>query len=131
MDVPDCIEALADDLARSGGVQAVVIGGSRATGRHRADSDWDVGVYYRGAIALDALATRGDVHPPGAWGRLMNGGSWLVLEGVRVDVLLRDLDAVEHWTNAAQRGDFEVLDRHGLGGGARAECLQAEDVGCG
>jgi predicted nucleotidyltransferase len=29
-------------------VEAVTLGGSRATGTHRADSDWDFAIYYRG-----------------------------------------------------------------------------------
>lgn len=30
------------------GIRAVVLGGSRARGTHRPDSDWDLGLYYRG-----------------------------------------------------------------------------------
>ena len=40
-------------------------------------SDWDLGVYHRGTIDLSRLAVRGEVYPPGSWGRLMNGGAWL------------------------------------------------------
>src|SRR5258706_14870141 len=70
------------------------LGGSRAFGYNDASSDWDLGLYYRGAIDLTALAARGDVYPPGSWGRVMNGGAWLRCGGERVDVLLRDLDVV-------------------------------------
>lgn len=34
----------------------------------------------------------------------MNGGAWLLLEGAKVDVLLRDLDVVERFAEAARRG---------------------------
>lgn len=34
------------------GAEAVGLGGSRARGDHRADSDWDFAVYYRGILAL-------------------------------------------------------------------------------
>src|SRR5262249_50228399 len=40
----------------------------------------------------------GDGSPPGAWGRLMNGGAWHRCGGEKVDVILRDLVVVEHWT---------------------------------
>jgi len=59
------------------GAEAVVLGGSRVTGSHKLSSDWDLGVYYRGAIDLTALAAFGTVFPPGSWGRIMNGGAWL------------------------------------------------------
>ena len=126
MDVPDSVDELADDLINSAGVQAVVIGGSRAIGRHRPDSDWDIGVYYRGDLDMSAVAARGEVHPPGSWGRLMNGGSWLVVDGVRVDVLLRDLSIVEHWTSAAHRGQFDIDGLLGYVAGIPTYSLTAE-----
>jgi predicted nucleotidyltransferase len=39
---------VADRLAGLPGVRAVTLGGSRAEGTHRPDSDWDFSVYYRG-----------------------------------------------------------------------------------
>jgi predicted nucleotidyltransferase len=48
MQLPGPVVALAARLATLGGVKAVALGGSRATGAARSDSDWDVGVYYRG-----------------------------------------------------------------------------------
>jgi len=41
--------AAADALASLPGVRAVALGGSRAAGTDRPDSDWDFAVYYRGA----------------------------------------------------------------------------------
>jgi hypothetical protein len=38
----------------------------------------------------------------------MNGGAWLTVGDARVDVLLRDLDVVDHWCALAQDGTFEV-----------------------
>ena len=90
------------------GAVAVVLGGSRALGTSDAGSDWDLGLYYRNGIDLTALAARGVVHAPGSWGRIMNGGAWLKCGDYRVDVLLRDLDVVEHWTRRAAEGEFEV-----------------------
>ena len=42
-----CAEA-AEALARLPDVRAVALGGSRAAGTARPDSDWDFAVYYRG-----------------------------------------------------------------------------------
>jgi hypothetical protein len=106
--MPGPIEVLVDALATMPGVVAVVLGGSRAEGAADAASDWDLGVYYRGALDTTALAERGTVHPPGSWGRIMNGGAWLTVGGAKVDVLLRDLDVAEYWAARAVEGVFEV-----------------------
>ena len=61
-DLPQPVAELVDALAAMRGTVAVVLGGSRALGAADAASDWDLGVYYRGAIDLTALAARGMVH---------------------------------------------------------------------
>lgn len=43
------LSGIAGRPARVGGVVGVCLGGSRARGTHRADSDYDLGLYYRGA----------------------------------------------------------------------------------
>jgi predicted nucleotidyltransferase len=101
---PAAVTELVDVLAAMPGVVAVVLGGSYAVASNDAESDWDLGVYYRRTIDLTALAAFGEVHPPGSWGRLMNGGAWLKVAGHRVDVILRDLDVVEHWHRRAEGG---------------------------
>jgi predicted nucleotidyltransferase len=53
-------EALAAHAARLiavPGVVGVALGGSRARGTHRPDSDCDLGVYYAGALDVAALRT--------------------------------------------------------------------------
>jgi len=68
-------------------------------------------LYYRGGINSDdvrALGYTGYVAEPGEWGRLVNGGGWLEIEGQRVDVLYRDLNVAEYWVKEAQQGRFEV-----------------------
>jgi predicted nucleotidyltransferase len=101
------------------GVRAIVLGGSHARGRARADSDLDIGLYYDRAVPLDiaAIATiAGDlndtpdpvVSPLYGWGRWVNGGAWLTIEGQRVDFLYRSLDDVERTLSEAQAGRFEI-----------------------
>jgi predicted nucleotidyltransferase len=41
------------------GVLAVGLGGSRAEGLHRPDSDWDFGLYYRGRLDPDDVRALG------------------------------------------------------------------------
>ena len=109
------MEKLAERLAAIPGVVAVTLGGSRARGEERPDSDWDFGLYYEGKLRAEdvrALGFPGEVVEPGEWGRLVNGGAWLEVDGVRVDLLYRDLRFVEKWVDEASAGRFEV-DRVG------------------
>lgn len=124
--LPRFLTDLIEELATMPGVSAIALGGSRASGSHDSGSDWDLGVYYQGQVDLTKLAARGEVHPPGSWGRLMNGGAWLMCEGHRVDVLLRDRAAVEHWTVRAKEGEFEVDSLLGYLAGAPTYLLSAE-----
>lgn len=111
------MEEIAAGVARVPGVVGVMLGGSRARGTHRADSDWDLGVYYRGEpepAALEALAeelTGGpvEVYGPGSWGAWVNGGAWLVLpDGRHVDWILRDVDRVQRVWDECRAGRFEI-----------------------
>ena len=129
-ELPQSITTLVDELETMRGAVAVVLGGSRASGAGDASSDWDIGLYYRGAIDLTALSAHGVVYPPGSWGRVMNGGAWLRWDGHRVDVLLRDLDAVEHWTQRAEQGEFEVDALLGYVAGIPTYTLVAELALC-
>ncbi|HEX9819871.1 MAG TPA: hypothetical protein VGD07_09690 [Methylomirabilota bacterium] len=56
----------------------------------------------------------------------MNGGAWLRLEGTKVDVLLRDLDVVSHWSSQARRGVWELDALLGYLAGLPAYSLMAE-----
>jgi predicted nucleotidyltransferase len=102
----------ADRLAALPAVRAVTLGGSRAQGTERPDSDWDLAIYYRGAFDpqdLRAVGWEGEVSELGAWGGgVFNGGAWLTVDGRRVDVHYRDLDVVEHEVAEAEQGRFRV-----------------------
>lgn len=118
--LPAAIAQLASRLADLPGVAAVVLGGSRATGTHRPDSDWDLGLYYRGAAQppfdpqdLRRLSRDGHVSALGEWGPIVNGGAWLTVDDRPVDVIFRDLDTVERWLANAREGRFEVLRQNG------------------
>lgn len=115
------VTTLAADLAALPGVVAVALGGSRATGTHRPDSDWDLGLYYRGSFdpdGLRALGLPGHVSAVGDWGPIVNGGAWLTVDGTSVDVLYRDLDVIERWCEDAEAGRFEILAQNGYLAGA-------------
>ena len=55
IELPRSVAVLCAALGADRGVEAVRIGGSRATGSADASSDWDVGVYHRGGPDLATL----------------------------------------------------------------------------
>jgi hypothetical protein len=130
IDLPEPIAELASVLTAMPGAVAVAFGGSRALGVSDARSDWDFGLYYRGTIDLAALTARGTVYPPRAFGRLLNGGAFLRCGAEKVDVGLRDLDVVEHWTQRAGQGEFEVDHMLGFVAGLPTYLLAAELASC-
>lgn len=90
-------------------------------------------LYYRGtldAARLRNLGYEGDVAEPGVWGRLMNGGASLTVEGRRADVIYRDLDAVEHWVAEASEGRFEIDAVDGWLAGMPTYVLVGELASC-
>jgi hypothetical protein len=93
-------------------VQAVTLGGSRAEGTHRPDSDWDFSVYYRGRFdpqTLRDIGWPGDVFEVGGWSPgVFNGGAWLEIDGRRTDVHYRDLDVVDRELAASPDGRFTI-----------------------
>ncbi|WP_068279304.1 nucleotidyltransferase domain-containing protein [Aldersonia kunmingensis] len=113
-------ERIAEALFGLDGVEAVALGGSRAAGTHRPDSDWDFGLYYRGDFdpgQLKSLGWQGYVSELGEWGGgIFNGGAWLQVDAApagaehpdmrKVDVIYRDLDMVEHEVAEARAGRF-------------------------
>ena len=120
---------IADRLAEIPGVEAVALGGSRALGTERPDSDWDFALYYRGSIDpadVGSLGFEGEVTAPGAWAYPMNGGAWLTVHGQRVDLLYRNLDDVARWTRAAERGEWELFRMPGYLVGFPSYVLAAE-----
>ncbi|MFF2109198.1 nucleotidyltransferase domain-containing protein [Rhodococcus koreensis] len=108
------LRPLAGRLCLVDGVVGVTLGGSRARGTHTAESDYDLGVYYRGALDTDGLtalaqkwagagasATR-----TGEWGPWVDGGAWLSYDGRAVDWLYRDLDRVASVWQDSQQGVY-------------------------
>lgn len=115
------IESVIARLSQTRGVAAIVLGGSRARGTATADSDYDIGLYWSSARepldvaeirrAVVDLATPGTpqtVTDVGQWGRWIVGGAWLTVDGKRVDLLYRDMEAVDKVIQDCSSGRLEV-----------------------
>jgi hypothetical protein len=123
------VRELAARLIDIPGVVAVTLGGSLAGGLGRPDGDRGFWLYYRGDLRADdvrALGFEGTVAQPGEWGRLANGGARLTVEGQRVDLFYRDLDAVRHWLEEAEAGRYEVDRVEGYLAGMASYALVGE-----
>ena len=117
---PELLDSLVARLKDVPGVAAIALGGSRARGTHTAASDIDLGLYYDPAAGLDlaalaALAAELDdqrrpdlITPIGGWGPRINGGGWLQVRGVPVDLLYRDLAALAATVADCQAGQISV-----------------------
>lgn len=109
---------LVGHLATVPGVLAVTQAGSSATGLAGSDADVDLGLIYRvdepiDLVALQAVVDEVDdrvgtaVSPLGGWGPWADGGAWLSIGGIRVDLLYRSIDRYRSVVDAARRGDVE------------------------
>ena len=116
----DVLQRVVTALADVPGIASIVLGGSRARGTAHANSDYDVGLYYEAARQLDtdqllaAVTTLVDepaaaqVTAIGAWGPWIVGGAWLTVEGCKVDLLYRNLDAAREVIEACRSGEITM-----------------------
>ena len=114
------VQSIVDQVKRVEGVQAIVLGGSRARGTHTSASDIDLGIYYHPntplniprlqdiASRLDDRHEEGLVTEIGDWGPWINGGGWLRVRSQAVDLLYRDLAKVIKVIDDCLEGKVEI-----------------------
>ncbi|WP_407184707.1 DNA polymerase subunit beta [Bradyrhizobium centrosematis] len=107
---------LTSSLAEVPGIEAIVLGGSRARGSAHLTSDYDIGLYCSEARPLDTdllqTMVKDIADDPGAatvtrlgeWGPWIVGGAWLSIQGKKVDLLYRRTDEVERVMTDCRHG---------------------------
>jgi predicted nucleotidyltransferase len=119
--VAEICKRIAARTAAIEGVKAVALGGSRARGTAREDSDLDLALYYdsskpfeiseldAAASELDDRHTRGLMTSFGAWGTGVDGGGWLLIGAHHVDLLYRDLRRIRGIVQQCVRGEMGAV----------------------
>ncbi|MBE8991613.1 nucleotidyltransferase domain-containing protein [Nostoc sp. LEGE 12450] len=117
---PQFINHIVSSLRSIEGITAISLGGSRARGNHTNKSDVDLGIYYNSEnppdlIALNRLASELDdnhrvnlITVIGGWGKWINGGGWLQVQGIGVDFLYRDLAKVNRVIDDCHAGQITI-----------------------
>jgi predicted nucleotidyltransferase len=140
--LPQFIYHIVERLHSIQGIAAIALGGSRARGNYTQNSDVDLGIYYQPENLLDLIALNNlaceldDNHRPnlitpiGEWGKWINGGGWLKVEGVSVDFLYRNVVQVNRVIDDCCDGkitiDYQPGHPHGFVGEV-AICLPLFD----
>jgi predicted nucleotidyltransferase len=117
-------------LASVPGIDAIVLGGSRARGTAKPFSDYDLGLYTTASRQIDTdrllhvvrtlvdEPEAAEVTPVGEWGPWIVGGAWLSVAGRKVDLLYRDSDAVARVIDSCRSGhismDYQAGHPHGF-----------------
>ncbi|MCA9912634.1 MAG: DUF4037 domain-containing protein [Anaerolineae bacterium] len=115
----EILNQLVGMLQNVDGIEAIALGGSFARGIARPDSDLDIGLYYADAAPFPIDDIRTIAHEMNddpevtvtdfwQWGRWVNGGAWLTIQGQRVDFLYRSLDRLAEWVARSQHGEYET-----------------------
>ncbi len=67
----------------------------------------------RVATAIDDEHRPNVITPIGEWGPWINGGGWLHVQGMAVDLLYRDISKVAHIMGECQAGRVEIVYQPG------------------
>jgi len=139
MDLNAFLQDIVDTLIEVDGLQAIVLGGSWASNTQRPDSDIDLGLYYSEGTPLDIKHLRkiaielNDMPNPemtelGGWGKWVNGGAWLTIQGRRVDFLYRNIDFVSTIIDECNRGktQFDYLQQPPYGFYSYIYCAETQ-----
>lgn len=111
------IERITEALKRISSVRGIVLGGSIATGTATENSDIDIGIYYdyidydafnAAAKILDDKHRDNLISHEGEWGNWVNCGGWLTIDGISVDLIMRDIKRARKIVDDSDEGIFSM-----------------------
>ena len=118
MNIEPIIKSIVEAFRNVKGIEGIVLGGSRATKTENEFSDIDIGIYYNEnfdistfrkiAIKLDDEHRENCITNIGEWGPWINGGGWLKINNVPVDILLRDIKKVTQCIDNCKKGVITI-----------------------
>ena len=113
--IENIIKRVTAELSQMSFVEGIVLGGSRASGTAAETSDIDIGIYYNPETVdydlMNAAAARLDddnradlICRAGGWGQWVNCGGWLKIDGMPVDLIMRDMERVKNEVRESGEG---------------------------
>jgi hypothetical protein len=118
MNIKSILTSVVDAFKNVKGVEAIVLGGSRATNTENEFSDIDIGIYYNDKFELTTFkqiaAAVDDDHREdcitnlGDWGPWINGGGWLTIDNIKVDILFRDTKKATQCIEDCKKGIITI-----------------------
>ncbi len=112
--IDNILEKVQNNFSNIENIEGIVLGGSRARGTHAEDSDIDIGIYYsepfdnktlsKIAADLDDENREDLIGPVGSWGKWVNTGGWLIINGFHVDLIFRDISRVKEVIEQCEHG---------------------------
>ncbi len=136
------LDELICSLKNTKGVVGIVLGGSRAKGTHHPGSDFDLGLYYDSetpphigelcqvARRYDDRRQDGLLTSFGEWGPWINGGGWLKVKSMQIDLLYRDLSTVRTVFQECLNGQVSIAYQPGHPHGFANSIYFAEIAHC-
>lgn len=118
-DVDSILDKIVLAFSKIKGIEAIVLGGSRATNTASEHSDIDIGIYYNEmTFDIEVFKIRArtihDEHTEsvitniGEWGMWINGGGWLKINGISVDILFRNTQKVIQVMDDCIKGNITI-----------------------
>ena len=118
MEISSILNSVVETFKNIKGIEAIVLGGSRATNTANEFSDIDIGIYYNedfdiasfkeAATNLDDKNRKDCITNLGDWGPWINGGGWLSVDNIAVDILFRDIKKVNKCIEDCRNGIITI-----------------------
>ena len=118
MNINIIIKSIVESFRSVKGIEAIVLGGSRATKTENEFSDIDIGIYYNETFDISTfrkIASKLDdehredcITNLGEWGPWINGGGWLKINNIPVDILFRDIKKVNQCIDDCKKGVITI-----------------------